>query len=219
MKGEAPESVTKRFSARRSGGGASGTPGDEADDGTREFGGAHDPAAVRHIEGTVGSIDEAGRPVNRSVELRLKVNTDTQKGAPRPWDRVSGARPGATLKPNEGEALSGMPLHARASWVDGTTEFAGTPARVERDRPVPSAPAGARAPRVSSPDNPAPRGFVRARSEGARVQVTSARISEARRMMAAPPPEPETHALPYEQAIAWALAAVAVGLAILVAAT
>jgi hypothetical protein len=38
-------------------------------------------------------------------------------------------------------------------------------------------------------------------------------------MMAAPPPEPETHALPYEQAIAWALAAVAVGLAILVAAT
>lgn len=215
MKGEAPESVTKRFSARRGGAGA---PEDAADDGTREFGGAHDPAAVRHIEGTVDGVDAAGRPVTRGVELRLKVNTDTQRGAPRPWDRVAGVRPGATHKPNEGEALSGMPLHARASWIDGTTEFAGPRAHAEHQRPVPPPPA-VRVPRVSSSENAAPRGIVRARSEGARVQVTSARISEARRMVAPRPQEAEPQGHPYEQALAWALAALAVGLAILVAAT
>jgi len=203
--------VTRRFSARRSVAGevddavvAADPRAMAHDEGTREFGGDRDPAAVRHLDGTVVGLDAAGRPMSRGVELRVKVNTDTQKGAPRPWDRVAGVRPGADHKPNEGLALGGVPLLSRAGRVDGTVEFAGAAHDDLMRR-------GAAPARV---DAVAPR----ARSEGARVRATSARISDATRMAVAQR-EAQMRAFPYEQLLAWTLAGLAVGLAILVAAT
>ena len=40
-------------------------------------------------------------PANRGVRTRVKTNTDTQSGAPRPGMLTAGIRPGAELKSNE----------------------------------------------------------------------------------------------------------------------
>lgn len=44
-------------------------------------------------------------PANRGVRTRVKTNTDTQSGAPRPGMRTAGIRPGAELKSNETSAV------------------------------------------------------------------------------------------------------------------